>query len=205
MTWVRWLLRVALAASALAAASLNPALATGGQPGSPARQILVMVRHPADHYRATGAYGGSYADELGRSARERLARSSARRDRLALVDNWAMPMIGVDCFVMKVPEGQSTEAKARQISADADVAWAEPVELYGARSAAASHNDPLYPVQPAATVWHLADLHRMADGRGERIAVVDSGIDAGHPDLSRQLLLNRNFGARQPFIPRREP
>jgi subtilisin family serine protease len=30
--------------------------------------------------------------------------------------------------------------------------------------------------------------------------VVDSGIDAGHPDLSGQLLVNRNFVSGQPFV-----
>ena len=65
-------LLVTVLASFLAASSA-PAAAQNAS-GRPDREILVMVKHPADHYRATGAYGGSYGDELGRSARERLAR-----------------------------------------------------------------------------------------------------------------------------------
>jgi subtilisin family serine protease len=110
-----------------------------------------------------------------------------------------MPMIGVDCFVMVVPDGRSTNAAADQVSHDAEVAWAQPVALYGARAAAPAHKDPLFPAEPAARQWHLADLHRIATGRGVKVAVVDSGIEVSHPDLSGQFLVNRNFVAGQPL------
>ena len=192
--------RQALLAVAAIALGLVPVAAAERATASPDRQILVMVKHPLDHYRANGGYGDGYGDELARSARERLARRIARRHGLALVDNWAMPMIGVDCFVMVVPNGRATAAAIEQISRDSDVEWAEPVELYGARGEAATHNDPLYPAEPAAAQWRLADLHRMATGRGTRVAVVDSGIDARHPDLSGQLLINRNFVTGHPLV-----
>ena len=69
--------------------------------------------------------------------------------------------------------------------------------LFSARGAMASHNDPLYAAEPAAAQWHLADLHRIATGRGVKIAVIDSGIEVGHPDLAGQILLSRNFVAGQ--------
>ncbi len=198
MSWSRLLRLLALLVTAFAAASFTPASA-GSPDVSPDRQILVMVSHPPDHYRAGGGYGGGYGDEIARSGRERLARSIAARYGLTFVDNWPMPMIGVDCFVMAVPRGRATTVVAQQVSHDRDVDWAEPVELYTAQSAP-SPNDPLYAAQPAAAQWHLADLHQIASGRGTRIAIVDSGIDAGHPDLAGQLLANRNFVAGQPFV-----
>jgi len=164
------------------------------------RQILVMIRHPPDHYRASGAYGGGYGDELGRSGRLRIARDVARKYGLALMEDWPMPTIGIDCFVMAVREGRSTSAAADEVSHDSKVAWAQPVELYGAQGSAASHNDPLFPAEPAASQWHLADLHHIADGRVTRVAVIDSGIDARHPDLAGQVAVNRNFVAGQSLI-----
>lgn len=174
--------------------ALAPARGVATAPaGTSDRQILVMVRHPADHYRPGGSYG-EYGDvTLAKSERERLAREIAARHGLKLVDNWPMPMIGMDCFVMAVPDGRTTAAAADEVSRDRAVAWVEPVELFEARSANPDDNDPLYPAQPAAIQWKLADLHRMATGRGVRIAVVDSGIDASHPDLAGQILVNRNF------------
>lgn len=196
MTGVRRLWHLfALCAMALTALIVPPASAR--EAAGPERHILVMVRHPPDHYRPNGSYSGSYGDELARSARERLARRIARQYGLALVDDWPMPMIGMDCFVMAVPGGRSTVEAAKQVSHDADVAWSQPVELYTAQGEPASHRDPLYAAQPAAAQWRLADLHQIATGRGIRIAVVDSGIEAGHPDLAGQVIINRNFVAGQ--------
>jgi subtilisin family serine protease len=195
----RWRFRQLLALCVATLAALYSAHASARDTASPGpdRQILVMVRHPPDHYRPNSAYEGGYGDELARSAREHLARRIARQHGLALVDSWPMPMIGVDCFVMAVPGGRSIAEAAEEVSRDADVAWAQPVELYSAKGEAASHNDPLYAAQPAAGQWHLAELHHIATGRGVRIAVIDSGIEVRHPDLAGQLIVNRNFVAGQ--------
>jgi subtilisin family serine protease len=160
-----------------------------------------MIRLAPEHFRPGGSYGGSYGDELAQSARERVARGIARKFHLALVDNWPMPMIGVDCFVMAVPDGRTTSEAADQVSHDSDVSWAQPVTLYTARGTPAAHNDALYAAEPAAAEWHLADLHRMASGAGTRVAVIDSGIDANHPDLAGQVALNRNFVSGQSLVP----
>jgi subtilisin family serine protease len=191
IAWLRGLLLLAALLLAAPAAARDPANA------APDREILVMVHHPPEHFRPGSAYGGGYGDELARSARERLARRIARSYNLALVDSWPMPMIGMDCFVMAIGDGRSTVTAAAQVARDSDVAWAQPVGLYQAQSAPRSPNDPLYPAQPAARQWQLADLHRIATGRGTRVAVIDSGIEARHPDLAGQLLLNRNFVAGQ--------
>ncbi|HLO18983.1 MAG TPA: S8 family serine peptidase [Sphingomicrobium sp.] len=188
--------RLVVICAAAAALSLGVSATAQGSPTTqPDRQVLVMVRHPPDHFRPSGSYGGGsgYGDDLARSARERLARGIAHDHGLKFVDGWPMPMIGVDCFIMAVPDGRSTSAAAEELSHDSKVAWAEPVEMYQAQSAPASHNDPLYRAQPAARDWDLADLHRVATGRGIKVAVIDSGIQANHPDLAGQLIVNRNF------------
>ncbi|NUQ18539.1 MAG: S8 family serine peptidase [Sphingomonas sp.] len=193
---------LALFVSIAALLSLNgPSLAQGSPAMSPDRQVLVMVRHPPDHYQSAGSYGGDYGSDLTRSARERLARAIARKHGLTFVDGWPMPMIGVDCFIMAVPDGRSTSAAAAELSGDSKIAWAEPVQLYKAESAAAPPNDPLFPAQPAAQQWKLAELHELATGRGTRVAVIDSGIQANHPDLAGQVILNRNFVIGQTAVP----
>ena len=195
MNPLRYLL--AILAGLLALAPLAPAFAQGSPTIPPDRQILVMVNHPPDHFRPGGSYGGGYGDDLERSSRERLARGIAREHGLTFVDGWPMPMIGVDCFIMAVPDSRSTKAAADELSHDKKVSWAEPVQLYEAKGGSASHNDPLYPAQPAAKDWDLADLHKVSTGRGVKIAVIDSGIQADHPDLAGQVVLNRNFVAGQ--------
>ena len=184
-----------LLALCMALLAATPAFASSPQTSATTadRQILVMVRHPPDHYRPTGAYGGSFGDDLARSARRRLARRIAHDYGLKLVDDWPMPMIGLDCFVMAVTDGRSTATAVEQVSKDSAVAWSQPVSIYRAQSAPVSHNDPLYPVQPAAKQWRLAELHELATGRGVRVAIIDSGISARHPDLAGQLIVSRNF------------
>ena len=171
---------------------LGPAAASAA-PADPEQQILVMVRHPPDHYRPNGAYGGGYGDDLARSARERHARRIARAHGLTLLDAWPMPMIGLDCFVMLVPAGRTTSTAAAEVSRDAGVEWAQPNATYETQGGSASHNDPLYPAQPVARQWRLAELHELATGRGVTVAVIDSGIEARHPDLAGQVTVNRNF------------
>ena len=183
-----------------AAFSLTPGSASWADPPAADRQILVMVEHPPSHYRASGSFGGGYGDELSQSSRIRLARQIARRHGLTFMSDWPMPEIGVDCFVMAIPGATSAKAAVELLSHDVDVSWAEPMQLYSGRGGAASHNDPLYPAEPAAAQWHLADLHRIATGRGSTVAVVDSGIDAAHPDLAGQVVANVNFVAGHAFV-----
>jgi len=188
-----------LRALLLLIALLFAAPAAAGEPAQPApeREILVMVKHPPDHYRPGGSYSDGYGDSLTKSQRERLARRIADTYKLKLVDAWPMSMIGYDCFVMLVPDDRTTTAAAEQVSHDGDVAWAQPVELYTTQGGEPSHNDPLFAAEPAAHQWRLAELHQIATGRGVRIAVIDSGIEANHPDLAGQLAVNRNFVAGQ--------
>lgn len=198
MTWSRLWQLLAIALLAIAAAFFPPAAIAAPTNATPDREILVMVRIAPDHFRPGSGYSGGYADELGQSGRERVARGIAHKYGLTLVENWPMAMIGVDCFVMLVPDARTTNAAAEQVSRDSQVSWAEPIEKYSSRAGAP--NDPLFAAEPAASEWHLADLHRIASGRGTRVAVVDSGIDAHHPDLAGQLIVNRNFISGQPLV-----
>jgi subtilisin family serine protease len=177
------------------AASPNPAV----DPGTPQR-VLVMLRLPPEHLRPNTEYGGSYGDGLASGARRRIAERLARAHGLSLVDDWPMPLVGVDCFVLAVPAGQSPAALAASLSADPAVAWSEPMNLYRGQ-ASATHNDPLYPAQPAAREWRLAELHRLATGRNVRVAVIDSRVESAHPDLIGQVAVSQNFVADRSRAP----
>src|SRR4051812_19431539 len=64
------------------------------------RQLLVMLRVPAAHYRPDASYGNDYGQPPGRLARRRVAGELARAHGLTLRDEWPMPALGVDCFVL---------------------------------------------------------------------------------------------------------
>lgn len=178
-----------------------PALAETPAAPEASHQILVMLRQRPQHFRPNMDYGGNYGDVLSQSARERIGRAIARSHGLKMVGNWPMPLIGLDCIIMTVPEGRTNEQAAAEVSRDPAVEWAEPMRVYQTQGAPETENDPLFPAEPAARLWHLADLHGIATGQGVTVAVIDTRIDAGHPDLAGQLVLNEDLVDGHPSGP----
>lgn len=185
----------AAGAETAAARPLAAAAAPAAPADAPDRRILVMLHLPAEHYRPTADYGaaGGYGDAAAAEARKRLAARLARENGLELAGNWPMPILGIDCVVMVVPDGRSPESVAEHMSHLASVDWSQPMHAFEAQGALPAHNDRLFAAQPAAQEWKLADLHRMATGKGVRVAVIDSQVDAAHPDLRGRLIDNRDF------------
>ena len=62
-----------------------------------------MLRMPPPHFRPDADYLGGYGTQSGRAGRQRIADELAARFGLRVVDNWPMPALGVDCFVMEAP------------------------------------------------------------------------------------------------------
>ncbi len=164
------------------------------------QQVLVMLRLPPDHFRPNADYSGGYGDGQGHSARLRIAGRLAREHSLTLVSDWPMPLVGVDCFIMAVPADRSPDEVAASLSREPDVAWSEPTRIYHGRSSPAAYNDPLFPTQPAAREWRLADLHQISTGRNVKVAVIDSKVEATHPDLAGQVQISENFVGDHPEI-----
>jgi len=175
-------------ASADAQAATHPV----STPVPAARQVLVMLRMPSPHFRPDGAYGGGYTEDGTRAARRRVARDLASTYGLRVVDDWPMPAIGIDCFLMEDTGTGPVDRLLDTLAHDPRVAWAQAIQDYHGLDGPGS-GDPLLPVQPAAHAWQLASLHRAGTGRGVTVAVIDSGVDANHPDLDGQIKLRRNF------------
>ena len=177
---------LAIAFCALTTARAEPA------PVAP-RQVLVLLRIPPAQAGPAASDGGGYDESAGRAARRRIAGDLARRHGLTVVDDWPMPLLGLDCFIMAVPDGRSPAEEATRLSRDSGVALSEPVGLFRAQGGEPVHGDPLFRVQPAARQWRLAALHQIATGRNVRVAVIDSQVEIDHPDLRGQIDIARDF------------
>jgi hypothetical protein len=184
---------MASAGRSLAAVADAPAAGAGDD----AREVLVLLRAPPPHFRPNAAYGDAYDDTLGRGARHRIAARLARAHGLTLVTDWPMPLLGLDCYVMAAPAGHSAAEEAVLLSRDPGVAWSEPMHVYRGEGVVGHRadppNDPLFPAQPAAGQWRLADLYQMSTGRNVVVAVIDSQVERGHPDLIGQVQIAESF------------
>jgi len=186
----------------LAAAVLFPAGRAAAAPDQAekeasvaAGQLLLLLRLPAPHFRPDGSYGGNYIDDGGRGARRRIAEELAHQHKLKLLNSWAMPVLGLDCYVLQITDGGQAEQVSAKLAADPRVEWAQPMgEFRGLED-----GDPLYPVQPAARSWDLRELHRSATGRNVAVAVIDSGIASQHPALKGQVVEQENFVDENPY------
>ncbi|GAB3455458.1 S8 family serine peptidase [Massilia terrae] len=183
---------IAIALCAALCAAAPPACAAqqdaATREDAASHRVLVMLRMPAPHFRPDSAYAGGYAEDGARAALRRTARELAATYKLTLVDDWPMPAIGIDCFVMEASADAPLEPVLALLARDPRVAWAQPLNQYHGLEA-----DPLLQVQPAERFWHLSALQRASTGRKVAVAVIDSGIDADHPDLAGQLDRREDF------------
>jgi len=160
------------------------------------RQLLVMVREQSlPHYRpgplSWPEYGGNSGHAL------RVARSLGRDYGFELLSDWSMPALGVRCFLVQVPDGESPAGLAARLARDPRVESAQPQQVFRvARAVDAPVSLPL-----GTQRVYLAALHRLATGRDIRVAQIDSGVDTEHPDLRRQLAQARNFVDGSRFQP----
>jgi hypothetical protein len=153
------------------------------------RQVLVLLRLPAPHFRPDASYTGSYDRGAGRDARRRIAERLATQYGLKIIDGWPVAALGVDCFVMEAPGNVALAQVVEKLSLDPGVESAQPMQLFHVLA----HNDPLYPLQPSAKLWRLDELHKVTTGRRVSVAEIDTGVDVSNPDLTGRVAVARNF------------
>jgi len=164
-------------------------VAAAAEPATPA-QVLLMLRTPPTHFRPDTAYlGASYQDAPGHAARRRMARALGEAQGLRLRDDWPMPALHVDCFVLQATDAAAADRAVDALARDPRVESVQPMQEFRVLGS----GDPLAPAQPVMRAWHLRELHAVATGKGVRVAVVDSGVAAAHPDLQGQVITERNF------------
>jgi len=141
---------------------------TGG--GPVAGDVLVQLRAGADLPAVLAQYGLTQVSRFG-----------------------ARPI-----FRLQVSAGNSVDTVVASLLADPRVVAAEPNFSAGAPEARkrlvwAVGTPGQYSTQWAPAALHLPQAHALATGRGVRVAVLDTGIDASHPALSGRLLPGRDF------------
>jgi subtilisin family serine protease len=151
--------------------------------------VVAFANEPLAAPGPAGTTGGRYGGTgygVGQSA-ERRARSVAAAYQLREVRSWPIQVLSMHCVVFEVANGQPVAEVVAALSRDSRVALAQPLQEFHTLTAAGStvppYNDPLYDLQTNMTALGIARAHERAQGAGVHIALIDTGVDAAHPDL----------------------
>lgn len=181
---------------AAAVPTIPGATVTGNDTRPAERQIVVTVRtspaRTAQHAGSTPkAYGGAGRYQVSPAAL-RDAAALARRYDLRQLDAWPIELLDVHCIVYEVGGDRPVAEVLTALSRDALVESAQPLVSFRAQSAAV-YDDPYVGLQSGVATLQIVAAHRWSRGRGVRIAIIDSGIDATHPDLAGRVAISRDF------------
>jgi hypothetical protein len=121
-----------------------------------------------------GALSDAQADEL------------ARRHGLARLQSQYFPLVSATIGLFRISGRRSFEAVSREFGADPSVRSVQPNYRYVLQDQAAALTEG-DPAQYANAKLRLPQAHTLANGAGVLIAVIDSGIDASHPELANAI------------------
>jgi len=134
-------------------------------------------------YDSTATYGVSPV------ARKEL-RALAIAHRLREVDGWPIAALGVHCAVFQLPPDVAPAEALRQLSRDRRIESVQPLNAFQTMS---MNNDPYRGLQRNLDAMQIDQAHTWSRGEQTRIAIVDTGIDATHPDLAGRVIMQRNL------------
>ncbi|SDS59948.1 S8 family serine peptidase [Bradyrhizobium canariense] len=148
----------------------------GGDPRRGAPQAALNLRTIPNQIVAEidGTLSDAQADEL------------ARRHGLARLQSQNFPLIGGTIGLFRVTDRRSVETASRELATDASVRSVQPNFRYVLQDqkAALTEGDP---AQYALAKLRLPEAHTLVHGANVRVAVIDSGIDVKHPELTNAI------------------
>jgi subtilisin family serine protease len=131
------------------------------------------------------SYPNQLVAELDATLSEDQIKDMGRRGGMELVEYQNFPLIGATIGLFRITDGGSVDVKRRAFAAVAGVRNVQFNFRYLLQDTRpATEGDP---AQYAVSKLKLPQAHMLAHGMNVTIAVIDSGIDASHPELANTI------------------
>jgi subtilisin family serine protease len=147
-------------------------------------EVMARAGSTPRGYDAIAAYGPS-------PSAQQVMRSLERDYGLREVSAWPIEPLHIHCAVLKLPDGTDRSAMLATLSRDRRVKLAQPLQTFATRTD--EYNDPYVGLQRGFQLMDVAEAHPLSQGDGVKVAIIDTGADTGHPDLSPSIAAAENF------------
>lgn len=183
-------------------AATPPVLTPAEVRSAPGQFIVVAVNNPVS--ARPGAVGGT-AHGYGNTSNYRVSASAAaviielaQQYSLTRVSEWPIEQLAMHCVLFRIPPGTTREAVIERLRGDARVRIVQPLNEFESSTdhttdGGRGYDDPYARLQANVRALDVLDAHHISRGAGVRVAIIDTGIDTGHPDLAGRTQLTRNF------------
>jgi len=122
------------------------------------------------------------------------ANDIAEQFSLIEVDHWPLRSLSIYCFVYRIPDGTDRDELISQLKSDERIESVQPLQRFDTSTESAVHYDDTFAyLQHGLDILEISAAHRISQGKGVRITIIDSDVDRGHEDLIGRIHRIRKF------------
>lgn len=182
------------------------------------RRIVVAIAERPDPMMVNGSSARGYAGVPHYSGSERTRATSARLARdhdLTEISAWTIEPLSVRCMLYEIPASADRASVLAELRKDRRVHLAQPLQEFttltttpgdsaGDAKPDPDFNDPYIGLQTGFSSIGAGQAQRWASGENVSVALIDTGVDASHPDLAGRIGEQRDFVGAGDHDPRRD-
>lgn len=115
----------------------------------------------------------------------------AKQHAIQETGEFPLTSIGVDCLVYKIPDYKPFAQTIERLKADKRVTLVQENQVF--EGIQGGESDEFAALSYGPQLIHADRAHRLATGKGVKIAVIDTGAEKNHPDLKDRIVQSANF------------